>query len=304
MKIINQEFDKLYSDNRIITETLSNQTRILKTWPSSTSQDLRSLNELSESRAKELNSIINSTNINQQNLVVGNIITLGSMAVAELNEDLNMLINAINDGKHGIIHLKILTPAVLTSELRQIEEDSNEKYPIKLIPQTYQHIIDISEISINIINKRLVYLLKVLVLEHEDLLTLHLIPIPIYHGSRFLAPIPTHEIILVNPEKSIYTPSDLLTLQQCRILDDSRICKRVQPTYLISEVQNCETSIIRNSNKLISNHICQFSAFKISELAFIPLKDPNQYIIIPEHKVELRLCNINAEINPKNAKVF
>ena len=119
MKIINQEFDKLYSDNRIMAETLSNQTRILKTWLSSTSQDLRSLNELSESRAKELNSIINSTNINQQNLVVGNIITVCSLAVAELNEDLNMLINAINNGKHGIIHPQILTPAVLTSELRQ-----------------------------------------------------------------------------------------------------------------------------------------------------------------------------------------
>ena len=183
----------------------------------------------------------------------------------------------------------------MISELRKIEEDLNTKYPVKLVPQNYQHIIDISKISIGIINKRLVYILRIPVLEHEDLHTLHLIPIPIHHGNSFIAPFPANEIILINLEKSFYVYSDLSTLQNCKNLEEIKICKRTQPSYLIIEIQNCETSRLRNQNEVISDHICQFSAFRILELLFIPLKDPNQYIIIPEHEIELNtLCNLQS----------
>ena len=115
MKLINKEFDKLYSDNRDMTETLGNQTRIMETWISSASHDLQLLSEHSESHIKQLNDIINTTNTNQKNFVVGNIIALCAMAVGELSEDLNLLINAIND-------------------IEKIEEDLNTKYPVKHDP--------------------------------------------------------------------------------------------------------------------------------------------------------------------------
>ena len=41
------------------------------------------------------------------------------------------------------IHPQILTPNILIRELLKIEDASSIKYPIKLIPQNYQHIIDI-----------------------------------------------------------------------------------------------------------------------------------------------------------------
>ena len=145
MKLINKEFDKLCSDNCVMAGPLGNQTRIMKTWISSSSHDLQLLNDHSESHIKQLNDIINTTNTTQKNIVVGNIIALRAMAVEELSEDLNLLINAINDGK------------TLISELRKIKEDLITKYPVKFCPKNYQHIIDISEISIGIIKKRLVY---------------------------------------------------------------------------------------------------------------------------------------------------
>lgn len=122
--------------------------------------------------------------------------------------------------------------------------------------------------------------------------TLHLIPIPIQHANGFIAPIPTHEIILVNTEKSFYIPNDMIALQQCKETDDLRVCKRVQPSYLISEVQSCETNILKNQNKIINDHMCQFFAFQIIEVAYILLKDLNQFIIIPQKELELgALCN-------------
>ena len=65
-----------------------------------------------------------------------------------------------------------------------LEEVNNQKYPIKLSLQNYPHIIDtcVPEIFSGIINRRLVYVEKVSVLEHDDLQTLHLTPIPIHQG--------------------------------------------------------------------------------------------------------------------------
>ena len=42
--------------------------------------------------------------------------------------------------------------------------------------------------------------------------------------------------------------------------------------------------------------MCQFSVFRILELVFVPLKDPNQYILVPETPLELSvLCGTRLE---------
>ena len=162
--------------------------------------------------------------------------------------------------------------------------------------QNYQCIIGISETSIGIINKRLVYVIKVTVLEHENLQSFPLIPIPTRQGNRFIAPIPLHEIIPTNLEKSFYLYMHFETLKSCKNIDDLRICKRTQSTYLIRETHSCETTIMKHQNTRISDKTCQFSVFRILELIFIPLKDPHQYILIPEAHSELNvLCKTNAQ---------
>ena len=150
-------------------------------------------------------------------------ITTAEISITEYSEDLNLPIDATNDGKHGIVHPQILTPEILIQELRIPEEVNNQKYLIKLLLENYQHIIDISEISIEIINKRLVYVVEVPVLEHDDLQTLHLIPVPIHQGNGFIAPIPSHEIILTNLAKSLYVPIDFENLKSCKNIADLRI---------------------------------------------------------------------------------
>lgn len=297
METINLEFDKIYGDQKIITNTIGNQTRIIKTLLNSASHDLQLLNEKSGRLTHQLNQIINVSNSNARNLLTANIITLCTIAIGEFSKGINLIINAINDGKHGIVYPQILKPTILIQELQLIEEETNTKYPIKLIPQNYQRIVDISEITISIINKKLVYILQIPELELQNLLTLHFIPIPIRHGNSFIAPNPSHEIILLNAEKSFYIPSDLNTLQNCKKLENQFICKRSQPTFLMSKIHNCEINIIRNYNKIISNKIWEFSVFKISEIVFIPLHDRNQYIVIPENEVKLTTsCNSQTHI--------
>ena len=89
---------------------------------------------------------------------------------------------------------------------------------------------------------------------------------------------------------------NLNILQACKNLDELRICKRLKPSYLISETQSCETVILRCQNKEITDQMCQFSVFRILELVFVPLKNPNQYILVPETPLELNvLCRTRLE---------
>ena len=52
------------------------------------------------------------------------------MIVDELSEDINLLINAINNGKNGIVHPQLLTPDILILEMKEFEEKLNVKYTI------------------------------------------------------------------------------------------------------------------------------------------------------------------------------
>ena len=95
---------------------------------------------------------------------------------------------------------------------------------------------------------------------------------------------------------------DFETLRSCKNIDDLRICKRTQPIYLISKIHYCETTIIKHQDKRIFDKTCQFSVFRILKLVFIPLKDPNQYILIPEASSELNvLCGTNAQTLKHNS---
>ena len=88
-------------------------------------------------------------------------ITTAEISIAKYSGDLNLIIDTSNDGKHGIVHPQILTPEILIQKLRTLQEVNNQKYPIKLLLENDQHIIDISRFYIGIINKRLVYVFEV-----------------------------------------------------------------------------------------------------------------------------------------------
>ena len=67
------------------------------------------------------------------------------------------------------------------------------------------------------------------------------------------------------------------------------MCKRLQPTYLISETNTCENQIIRASVKTLDYKICQVSPFKIELLVYITLTNNQGYILIPEKELSLNI---------------
>ena len=74
--------------------------------------------------------MINHINNNTRNILISNQIIMCAMVLGELSEDSNLVIDAINDGKHEIIHPQLLTPRIFLDALKEFEESLSTKYPI------------------------------------------------------------------------------------------------------------------------------------------------------------------------------
>ena len=77
--------------------------------------------------------------------------------ISELIEDISLLIDPINDGKHEIIQPQILSLSKFIEAFKQFEEENNEKHSIQLVEENFQYLIDIAETSVLIINSKFVF---------------------------------------------------------------------------------------------------------------------------------------------------
>ena len=288
MNYINKELDKLFKDNTILSQGIVNQTKVIKSLLNSASTDLNTLELHSRENFNRLNQLANETNKNTQNLAIANQITVCMMIVDELSEDINLLINAINGGKNGIVHPLLLTPDILILQMKEFEEKLNVKYTIPLKESNFQHIIDISIVIVAIAKNRFVYSIHIPIPETETYEIKHLIPIPKRISSVFLAIIPDYEYLFMGQEHTTYVPTDKTALDTCKTYGKTRMCKRIKPTYLMSETHSCENSILRTHVKTIGEE-CKYSPFKIVNVAFMPLT--SGYILIPRESIEIyALC--------------
>ena len=118
---INHELDKLFMDKRNIALALINHTKILEMLLDTSLADYKGLltrvNEDSKT-ANKLKSIIND---NTKNNFVNTKLVIATLMIDELNEDLYIAIDAINDGKHGIVHSQILTPKIYKETIDEFD---------------------------------------------------------------------------------------------------------------------------------------------------------------------------------------
>ena len=167
--------------------------RVLKVLLDSSSLKYEKLAQLLESLNRQAELLQGSLNSNTRNLFVASkIITCGKM-IEELQEDINTLITAINDGKHRINYPQLLTPQMLIDIINELETVNRMRYHLDANPDSYQHIIDISEINVAIIKKSLTYIVDIPVLEKEEYTINHVIPIPQNIQKTHIAIIPDHE---------------------------------------------------------------------------------------------------------------
>ena len=135
-----------------------------------------------EENVEGFNKTTTHINNNTRNILISNQIAMCTMILRERSEDINLVIDAINDGKHGIIHRQLWTPRIFLDDLKEFEDSLNTKYPIPLRDTNFEHIVDISEIGFIILSGNPVYSVKIHVLETDQFSIQHLIPIPRKQG--------------------------------------------------------------------------------------------------------------------------
>ena len=148
---INTEFDNLYKDNNNLASVLSSHAKILKLILDSSSLDHKELlNTQNQERNLARNLSIGFNTLLRESFVNTKLV-LTSVLIDETNEDIDTAINSINDGKHGIIHPQILTPGMLKETIKEFETLQRTRYHFDAEEDNYQHIIDISVLSVAVI---------------------------------------------------------------------------------------------------------------------------------------------------------
>ena len=145
LEAISNEFDQLYSDNKNLAMVMQNHTNILKLVLDSSSTDYKKLEGKLQAESAIAHVIRGNLNNNTRNLFVASKLIPCEILIEEIHDGIEIALAAINNGKHGII-TPHLTPKILMDTIKEFEAVHRTLYHFVANPESYQHIIDLSDL--------------------------------------------------------------------------------------------------------------------------------------------------------------
>lgn len=120
---------------------------------------------------------------------------------------------------------------------------NNKRLPVILEPNQFNNLIDSSDINIFYKNHRLVYVITIPLIEQNDFVLYHLIPLPIKQSEEnvyaFINPIYTY--IEIRNDKQWYTHLTDQEIAKCKKINKKMICKQTNLLYQVLSMHNCES---------------------------------------------------------------
>ena len=273
LNYIDSEIDKLYNVTNSLAKGLTNQTHIIKLL----------LNNANNVNVRIISKMYNQRVEMNRDVKISNYLTMCGFLLADLQEDVNAITNAIGDAKHGIIHPQVFTPLNLVNGIKALEDSNHRAYSIENKIENYQVILDISNINILLSKKRLSYIIDIPVLEDDPYSVYHVIPIPIRKGKAYFIVLPENEFLLLDQNNRIMVPTDETTLNQCKRNNKNElICQRNQPSLLLSEAHTCTKQVIDRRKLEIEIDQCKTGLFKIKDISYIKMRNNQGYLMFPE----------------------
>lgn len=290
----NNEMDKIHADNERLSILVSNQTTIVKAMIGTFTDALQGLRNDTNKLYETAYVLGYRTGNNTRDIMISTQVALLETLIDEYSENLNNVLNAVNDGKQGIVHPQILSPADLIKALFTIRTKiiSSDTPPVPLEESAFTAIIEISDISVMISNNRFAYVIKVPVVENSVLRAYRLIPIlqRKSSGNTFYYLNPPDMIVIVNDVKTLFTPSNEEGLSQCKKLNSKFLCRRRNPDYAINNPSSCEAVILQKPSD-ISDSQCQVLFINLVKSMWIQLKNGNSWIVTsPETETLHVMC--------------
>lgn len=279
---INNEIDKLYKHTNTISQGLSNQTKIIKLLLNNANHDMETMGKINNEYLRDIKINHQEINKNKIDVRIANQLTITGFLLADLQEDTTTILNAIGDASHGIIHPQLFSPDNLYTGIKSYEKDANTIFWPDNTPTNYHRIIEMSTINILLRNNKLTYILDIPILEQDLLDIKHVIPIPRPQGNAYVALIPESPLLLINQPHTSYLPMTETLLDKCRKTDKIHVCERNQPSFLLNEIDSCDSQIINRKIKTMTHPKCQTALFTITELTYIQLTQQQGYLLFPK----------------------
>ncbi|XP_076386044.1 uncharacterized protein LOC100876818 [Megachile rotundata] len=293
----NREIDLVHKDNKRNAELFKNQTNILKVVLE------RNDNLLEDYKRKigTMNLDINKIENNERtNLLDDTILELGVILELEIlsyQRNVDITNQAILDGRQGNISPNVIEPQVFFEIVQKIRaEKGTNRLPQVAVAEHYYEYLQICNIEIGIIDKRLVSVVKIPILETNFYMQykVHSIPSVQTDGTiiRLEAP---QDYVITNMERTQMSPSSFFFLNSCKKLNHVYYCKRLEPKYRITREQNCLSrwlkEVFDNSAKICTSFvgIMQYSLY-------LPLQTGTDWILIPRGNEQVQiLCGQNSK---------
>lgn len=306
---IDDTINKVERDDKEILKLMKDQTHVFKTTISNFNDSLSAL----KSHERTLNKNIDYLNeylkkdldAKQRYMTAIKLLShLNSLTylVNEMNEQYDVLTDAILFIRTNTIHPKILTPTQLIKELeprlRTLEDGKG--FPLPLDSDHAYKILELSQISCYYSGERLVFIIEIPITLPAIFNVYKTYPLPVLMSksrTSYTYVEPSSPIILISTNKMQYI--QLNNLDGCsKITDDDFICES-HLIYSTLEKPSCETTLLTSTSTTISK-ICRTAVLFGTLHIWHPLKF-NQWIFVTSE--EDRLTVICKHSSVKDDKI-
>lgn len=287
LTLINKNIDKLFDSNNNMKIIIANQSALIK-------------QVLNDERLQTVSAVNNDledlTNTVHKDEILGSLLIHTEFLISELHININEIIETIILGKRGIINPQFVKANQFLTTLKQITDKNFLTNHITPETANFQTLLDISSLKISVRNNKLLYFIRVPLLENTAWKIIKIYPIPIQKNKIFLAPVIEEPIVFSSEDQ--YLPVDEAYMNKyCKKTAKLQICKFTHPSYSKTGMKECELELMDHS---VSPKNCNYVIFKINVLTFIPLETENNYLVIPEHEVQLdALCGTSRSLTIK-----
>ena len=269
LSLINQNMDKLFDSNNKMKIVIANQSALIK---QVLDDEKLQLIDVIDKNLKEL-----ANNVHKNEILASLLIHTESL-ISELHIDMNEIIETIALGKHGIINPQFVDADQFLATLKQITNKNFLTNHITPELANFQTLLDISSLKISVKDYKLLYFIRVPILENTEWKIIKIYPIPTKNNGIFTAPAIEEPIVFTSENQYLPVDKDYMS-KFCKRTTMLQICKFSHSSYSKTGLKEYGLELIDHSTAPMN---CNYVIFKIHDLTFVPLETENNYIVIPE----------------------
>lgn len=299
----NDAIEHCQQDEKQVAHLMKENIHIIQSSINSFNETISKLNS-NENALNEGISLINTLiqNISNENTFAKMYVKINSMSSAiessllTLSFTLENTINSILFAKLNILHPFALTPNRLLIELNKHTNRfiKNRDFPVQLSIDKIHALMDISQLTAYFLDKKVIFILRIPLVQTNKFLLYKNIPLPTPHDSAiantYALIAPTFKYMALKQDKLMYSPIDSLTM--CKTADQLNYVCPLENLYSVITNPACET-------KLISEIVTQLPIecnFKViyAEIDIWQRLNNNKWIFVQSKSSKLSIkCNDN-----------